>query len=200
MRSKGRIALSLAVFFLCVGCTVSPVETGEPAEGEYEVWFPLSEEARQEENWGSADSGTLEREFRPLPEGEKVVEGLMDLLLSGPEEPDLRSPFPVGTYLRGWSLEDGRLTLDLSETYGGLAGVDLTLADGCIVLTLSQLEEVEEVYIMVEGRHRPFRDQVYTRADFIENNRLDLLPPLETEALPSETEETGTEESGVPEE
>lgn len=200
MRNKGMIVLSLAALLLCAGCTVSPVETGGANQGEYEVWFPLSEEVRQEENWGSADSGALEWEFRSLPEGEETVEGLMDLLFSGPEEPGLRSPFPGGTYLRGWSLEEGRLTLDLSETYGGLAGVDLTLADGCIVLTLSQLEEVEEVYITVEGRHRPFRDQVYTRADFIENNRLDLLPPLETEEPPSETEETDAEESGVPEE
>lgn len=200
MRNNGVILLCMAALLLCIGCTVSPAETGNPPEGEYELWYALSEEARQGETWSSADSEALEREFRPLPEGETTVDGLMHLLLSGPEEPDLRSPFPQGTYLRGWSMEAGRLTLDLSESYGGLAGVDLTLADGCIVMTLSQLEEVEEIYITVEGRHRPFRDQIYTREDFIENNRLELLSPAVTEEPPAESTEAEAEPSSSPEE
>ena len=59
------------------------------------------------------------------------------------------------------------VTLDLSEAYGGLSGVELTLADACIVLTLCRLEDVEAVYLTVDGRPRPFRDQVLTPADFL---------------------------------
>ena len=73
--------------------------------------------------------------------------------------------------------------IDLSEAYGGLSGADLTLADGCIVLTLCQLSEVERVYLTVEGRPRPFRDQLLSAADFL----------LENEAV---EEEAGKETPG----
>lgn len=184
MRKKLVILLA-AVSLLCTGCTAPAAQTEEPAEGEYGVYFVSSARSVGGESWGSADSGALSREFHPLPEGTEPVEGLLALLLAGPEGESLTSPFPGGTTLRAWRLEEGRVTLDLSEAYGGLAGAELTLADGCIVLTLCQLPEVEEVYITVEGRRRPFRDQVYTKLDFIENNRFDLLPPLETGEPPA---------------
>ena len=94
----------------------------------------------------------------------------MALLLSGPESDRLVSPFPPGAALRRWSLDDGVADVDLSEAYEGLSGAELTLADGCIVLTLCQLEEIEAVYLTVEGHPRPFRDQVLTPEDFLLNN------------------------------
>lgn len=56
-----------------------------------------------------------------------------------------------------WEVEEGRLHLDLSEQYGGLSGVDLTVADACLTLTLCQVEGVESVYVTVEGREIPYR-------------------------------------------
>lgn len=134
-----------------------------------------------------ADSGYFGREFRPIPEGEEAEAALLALLMAGPEEEGSRSPFPAGTRVRAWHREENRVSVDLSEAYSGLAGVELSLADGCIVLTLCQLEGVEEVYITVEGRPRPFRDQVYTKEDFIENNRFDLLPQPTPEEAPAES-------------
>ena len=46
------------------------------------------------------------------------VEEMVDALLSGPTQGGLTSPFPEGLTLQGWSLEDGLLTLSLSEQYG----------------------------------------------------------------------------------
>ena len=43
------------------------------------------------------------------------------------------------------------LTLSLSEQYGGLADVSLTLADYCLVLTLSQVDGVDAVQIQSAG-------------------------------------------------
>ena len=79
------------------------------------------------------------------------VEELVDALLSGPTQGGLTSPFPEGLTLQGWSLEDGLLTLSLSEQYGGLADVSLTLADYCLVLTLSQVDGVDAVQIQSAG-------------------------------------------------
>ena len=79
------------------------------------------------------------------------MEELVDALFSGPTQAGLTSPFPEGLTLQGWSLEDGLLTLSLSEQYGGLADVSLTLADYCLVLTLSQVDGVDAVQIQSAG-------------------------------------------------
>jgi len=154
-------ALALALALLCSGCAAGG-KGQAPAEGEVQVWFLANE--------NGAEGSALASEFRAPPQGE-TVEGLMALLLSGPEGEGLRSPFPAGTRLRGWELgEDGTLRLDMNETYGGLNGAELTLADGCVTLTLCRLPRVERVYLTVEGRPRPFRDQVLGPGDFLLEN------------------------------
>ena len=93
------------------------------------------------------------------------VEEMVDALLSGPTQGGLTSPFPEGLTLQGWSLEDGLLTLSLSEQYGGLADVSLTLADYCIVLTLSQLEGVDTVEITSTGYAANYRSHAALKAE-----------------------------------
>lgn len=85
--------------------------------------------------------------------GDMTVPALMEGLLSGPSaESGLLSPIPLGTRLLDWRLDrSGLLQVELSEEYGTLAGVDLTLADYCITLTLDQLAGVEQVIITVNG-------------------------------------------------
>lgn len=78
------------------------------------------------------------------------VESLVTALLAGPQEDsDLTSVIPNGVELISWSLEDYWLELELSEEYSTLSGVDLTVADYCLTLTLCQLEEVNGVSILV---------------------------------------------------
>ena len=162
----------LSLLLLCTACTQTQAE--EPAEGGYTLYFVSGE--------NRTDGTALGTEGRDLPDGTEEVRGLLELLLAGPEDTALCSPFPVGTALRGWEVRDGTAYVDLSEAYGGLTGVDLTLADGCVVLTLCQLEGVEAVYLTVQGRPRPFRDQIFTPADFLMGNAL-------PDPLPEETEE-----------
>ena len=108
-----------------------------------------------------------------------TVRTLVRALLGGPTQEGLRNPFPSGTTLRSWGVEDGLATLDLSEQYGDLSGIDLTLADYCITLTLCQLEEVERVQIMVAGARLAYRDHdVLTPSEVM----LDGLIPVEGQA------------------
>lgn len=83
------------------------------------------------------------------------VETVMQRLLQGPTDPELSKTFPSGTTLQSWNVQEGTLALDLSEAFGGLSGMDLTQAEYCIVLTLSQLDEVERVNITVDGQALP---------------------------------------------
>ena len=167
---KRLLVLGLMLVFLCAACAPGAGKDG-PAEGEAEVWFL----AQKNGDTGSA----LAQEYRSLPEEDRI-EALLILLFAGPEDPELTSPFPQGTLLKSWRLEGETAMVDLSEAYGGLSGADLTLADGCIVLTLCQLPEVKRVYLTGEGRPRPFRDQLLSAADFLLKNG----------------EEQGEEESG----
>lgn len=91
-------------------------------------------------------------------QGELEPEALLTALLAGPTQPELVSPFPRGVTLQSCALDgDGVLRVDLSEQYGALADVSLSLADYAIVLTLSQAEGVEKVEITAGGRQVSYR-------------------------------------------
>lgn len=102
-----------------------------------------------------------------------TVEQLMERLLSEPEDSALRSPFPRGVSLRSSYEREGVLYINLSEPYGGLSGIELTLADYAITLTLCQLPGVEGVSITVENDPIPFRyRQILTTGDVLLTDQL----------------------------
>lgn len=91
-------------------------------------------------------------EHHTLSNTAEPVEELLTLLFSGPAEGSaLVSPFPNGVTVLSWRQEEGRLTVDLSEQYGDLSGIDLTIANSCLTLTLCQLEVMASVSVTVEG-------------------------------------------------
>lgn len=97
------------------------------------------------------------QDYLPTEDGD-LVEDLIEQLLAGPlDEEVAESPFPLGVTLHSYTQEGGQVTVDLSEQYGGLSGIDLTVADYCIALTLCQIEGVESVVITVEGEDMAFR-------------------------------------------
>ena len=117
---------------------------GEPVHGSALDWEPYP---------GEADPGPAE---------------LLTALLAGPAQEGLVSPFPRGVSLLSWDWDEeepGVLRITLSEQYGALTDISLTLADYCIVLTLSQLEEVEGVEIRSGGHSAGYRSHQTLRAD-----------------------------------
>ena len=81
-------------------------------------------------------------------QGEGSVPAMMEALLSGPGEDGLVNLIPADTELLAWTM-DGRVAqVELSDPYGGLSGVDRTLADYCVTLTLTQLGGVDGVRIL----------------------------------------------------
>ncbi|MEQ2456853.1 GerMN domain-containing protein [Flavonifractor hominis] len=147
MKRAGLLVLTLCMLTQAGGCA-KPASVGSSGTS-YSIYYS----ALGDENAESA----VACETRLLREEEDQVSALMQALLSPPENQTLASPFPDGVRLLDWDLADGQLHLDLSEQFGGLTGVDLTVADACLALTFCQLEEVESVYVTVEGRELPYR-------------------------------------------
>ncbi len=142
---KRIVTLCLTLLLLLMGCAKQPAQEG------LQLWF-ITDPAG---GLGSAAAmGTCPYE------GEETVPQLMAALLAGPYMGSgLVSPFPADTRLLGWSQEGDILELDFSGAYGELVGMDLTLADYCITLTMTQLADVEGVRITVNGGGVPYRDR-----------------------------------------
>ena len=96
-------------------------------------------------------------DWEPFSQPDPTPEQLIHALLEGPHSDSLHSPFPAGLTLRSCQLDNGILTIDFSEQYGGLSAAGLTLADYSLVLTLCQLDEVDLLSITVSGRQLPYR-------------------------------------------
>ena len=93
---------------------------------------------------------------------------LVRALIQGPQSEGLASPFPAGLALRWWEWDpeqEGNLMIGLSEQYSQLSGISLTLADYCIVLTLSQLDGVETVEIQSESYGGNYRSHQLLSAE-----------------------------------
>jgi len=101
----------------------------------------------------SFELGKETREFGTFGGPQVDLEEVMAELLKGPETDDLSRVIPEGTVLRGITLEYGVAYADFSEellqTDVG-SEAEAVLVDS-IVKTLTQLEEVGSVQILVEG-------------------------------------------------
>ncbi len=149
----------LALLCVCLLPTAACTQGDQPPpEGSYKVYFAVPGER--------GGMTAVDFEYQELSAGEDPVEGLVQRLLAGPKTGGLASPLLPGVRLRSAVLEeDGLLHLDLSEQYNGLAGIYLTVANACFVLTLSQVEGVEGLYITVEGAPLPYQAVQPLRAD-----------------------------------
>ena len=84
--------------------------------------------------------------------GTESVPALLEALLAGPpQDSELVSPFPPGTGAARWAVENRTAHVELSEEYAQLSGIDRTIADYCVTLTLSQLSGVDRVELSAGG-------------------------------------------------
>lgn len=109
-------------------------------------------------NRAEGEENALASEKHTLPQDTQPVEGLLQLLLTEPQSEVLEKAIPDGVRVRKWSIHNGLLTVDFSSAYASLSGIDLTLADYSVVLTLTQLEEVDTVMITADGEMLAYRD------------------------------------------
>lgn len=130
---------------LLSSCAIrAAVKESRPPDGAYEIYFAVADDA--------PGGQAVHFEYRLPPAETDLITGLVSLLLGEPTSSALKSPFlGKNITLRSSQLEDGQLTLDLSEQYSALTGVDLTVASYCFALTLCQVEGVDAVRLTVMG-------------------------------------------------
>ncbi|MFQ9408116.1 MAG: GerMN domain-containing protein [Oscillospiraceae bacterium] len=95
---------------------------------------------------------------------DQQAQAALEQLLGGCTEPGYRSPIPQGVQLRSCQLTGGMALVDFSQGYEQLSGIDLTMADYCVTLTLSQLPGVSVVRITVEGQELAYRSHSLLRS------------------------------------
>ena len=76
---------------------------------------------------------------------------VLSLLMGECHEKGFQSPIPAGTTLRSAEVKGSTAWVDFAGSYGQLSGMDLTIADYCVALSLTQLDGVYAVRITVNG-------------------------------------------------
>lgn len=133
MKKHMAVCLVLALA-LCAACRAGTEED----DGALRLWFAVPEERQSREV--TAPLGSM-----PYT-GEETVSALLAALLAGPaQDSGLTGPIPAGTEVADWLVEGRTARVELSEEYAQLSGVDQTIADCCITMTLCQLPEVDRV-------------------------------------------------------
>ena len=175
---RRRLSLTAAlVLLLSLLCACAAQHAQEMDENGYELYF-LSDP----NSAGGGDAIRAQEKRLTLDgamETEDCVRALLEALLAGPDEPSLSSPIPEGTALKSLKVSGRRAQIDLSAQYARLTGIDLSLADYCITLTLTQLPNVNAVSITADGRELPYREtQVLLSADTLLSSRESGLRPI----------------------
>ena len=104
------------------------------------------------------------REWRGVT-AQKQAEEVLRLLMGGYTEGGFRQPVPSGTRLLSCTVSGNTVVVDFSSVYGQLSGIDLSMADYCVALSLLQIPGIYTVRITVNGRELAYRDKNYFRAD-----------------------------------
>lgn len=143
---KGVAALLAAALLLALAACLPPAAE----EDGLRLWFAVPAEEQMQEVRTALGACAYE--------GAESVPALLEGLLSGPPaDSGLVNPIPQGTRVVSWSLENRVAQVELSEDYGELSGIDLTIADYCVTLTLCQLPGVDGVRVTAGEKLRDRR-------------------------------------------
>ena len=152
------ILVLVLVFFS--GCALLQ---GNKSELTMELYYQTSEA-----EFGS-ETGALGYETRALPWTQwPTFDELLNLYFEGPQDEQLISPFPDGLTCLSSSLDDGVLTVILSDEFDALTGIHKSVACACITSTLMQFSNVTGVCVETEkSADSNVETAVLTESDFV---------------------------------
>ena len=154
---KRAVILCLVFTVLCTACRSQEL----PMEG-YQLYFIVPE---GQQHGSAVITQPWQGDQEPAPQQ------LLQALLNGPTQEGAVSPFPVGVrIIRCEQAEENEkhLKIVLSEQYSALTDISLTLADYCIVMTLTQLPQVDSVEIQIQGTGSGYRSHPVLRRNEVE--------------------------------
>lgn len=110
---------------------------------------------------------------------EQQVRRVVSLLLEDSADDSLESPIPASTRLLACQVADGAAWVDFSDAYGQLSGMELTIADYCVTLSLSQIVGIYSVRITVNGTELAYRDSnIFLAGDVLMTSQDDVVQNL----------------------
>ena len=173
MKKRWLAGALCAAALLLTGCVYA---ASTQAEGQaYSLYFREGDLARAQ----GGDALRGETIYLPQQETQnsaQLAESLLRELLKGPLDETLVTPIPSGTNLLSVGVEGSRVMVDLSASYGTLSGINLTMADYCIALTLTQVPEIRTVKITVRGQELAYREhQTFSAADVLLSSTEDVV-------------------------
>ena len=162
---KRAVSIILAAFLICLFFTaLLSEEDASPNEGGYALFFVADDLSTVQGGDAIVSELVQIGGAETMPTAE-LCAALVEKLLEAPSSEGMRSAVPNGTTLLSVTLDERCATVDLSAAYNRLSGVELSLADYCITLTLAQLPQVGSVRVYVSGNEISYRDRQTFFAD-----------------------------------
>lgn len=165
------LALLLCAVLLPAGCAAGADDL-EYQEGDYTLYL-LADERE------AAGEDAIRPVYTPLDlpqdaSAEEVARALVERLIQGSQSGE--SPFRSGTALEALTIQGRRAYVDFSTYYTESGGIEQSLADYCLTLTLTQLEEISAVSVTVMGRELPDREkQILMERDVLLSTMGDVI-------------------------
>ena len=177
------VTLLLAALLLCTaaGCGEKNAADGTENTSAYLRLYCPAELGEKNRSAGGGDA------VNGIPISWKQVRGddrgrqqqaqyIMELLLGGCTDKDFICPVPKGTAVNSCTVTGGTVSVDLSGEYNQLMGIDRTIADYCITLSLMQLDGIYAVRLTVNGLLPEGRTNgVYTSAEVLLTSPEDIV-------------------------
>ena len=158
-----RIAVVVLCLLIAAGLGVSLL----PRSGDGTETVRLYCPADPDKTPGGDALTTVKVDWRAMADRdtEDQVREVVQLLLGGCETKGFRQAIPAGTKLNQCSISGSTVSLDFSRSYGQLSGMDMTIADYFVTLSLVQIPGIYTVRITVDGEAPEHRDNNRFRAD-----------------------------------
>ena len=99
----------------------------------------------------NTENGVIASELREFSGWKYEYRDYLNVYLSGPRTPELKSPFPLGGWILELEQKDTQVDLLLNIKFSLLSPHELTLSCACLSLTVMELMDVDTVNIQIDG-------------------------------------------------
>lgn len=136
---------SIMIFVLLLLCTSWGCATKQTSANSIIFYY-----TRNNVEFGT-DSGIIIPVTRDIKQSNLSYQQQLEIYLNGPINYESISPFPAGTTLEDFQLDNNKVQLTFSPHLSTLTGTDLMIACACMTQTVTQMTGIDTVQIRVEG-------------------------------------------------